>query len=53
MLTYANDYKEELQRLGPAGFRRVFFQPVLVAWALWSTGGWTALRQSWSPSTAS
>jgi hypothetical protein len=30
MLTYANDYKEELQRLGPAGFQRVFFQPVLV-----------------------
>ena len=25
---------------------RLFFQPVLVAWALWSTGGWTALRQS-------
>jgi hypothetical protein len=30
MLTYANDYKEELQRLGPAGFQRVFVQPVLV-----------------------
>jgi len=29
---------------------RLFFQPVLVAWALWSTGGWTALRQSWSTS---
>jgi len=25
---------------------RLFFQPVLVAWALWSTGAWTALRQS-------
>ena len=23
---------------------RLFFQPVLVAWALWSTGAWTALR---------
>jgi hypothetical protein len=30
MLAYANDYKEELERLGPTGFRRVFFQPVLV-----------------------
>ncbi len=25
---------------------RLFFQPVLVAWALWSTGAWTALRRS-------
>ncbi|HET9240105.1 MAG TPA: hypothetical protein VFO10_22775 [Oligoflexus sp.] len=24
---------------------RLFFQPVLVAWALWSTGGWTWLKQ--------
>lgn len=23
---------------------RLFFQPVLVAWALWSTGAWTAWR---------
>ena len=23
---------------------RLFFQPVLVAWALWSTGAWRALR---------
>ena len=23
---------------------RLFFQPVLVAWALWSTGAWTELR---------
>ena len=30
MLTYATDYKEELQRLGPASFQRVHFQPVLV-----------------------
>ena len=27
---------------------RLFFQPVLVAWALWSTGAWSALRQSWA-----
>jgi uncharacterized membrane protein len=24
---------------------RLFFQPVLVAWALWASGGWTWLRQ--------
>ena len=24
---------------------RLFFQPVLVLWALWSTGGWAWLRQ--------
>lgn len=24
---------------------RLFFQPVLVAWALWSTGAWQAWRQ--------
>jgi hypothetical protein len=24
---------------------RLFFQPVLVAWALWSTGGWTWLKE--------
>ena len=29
-----------------ARFVRLFFQPVLVAWALWSTRAWTALRQS-------
>jgi uncharacterized membrane protein len=26
-------------------FARLFFQPVLVAWALWSTGGWAWLRR--------
>lgn len=26
-------------------FARLFFQPVLVAWALWSTGGWDRLRR--------
>lgn len=25
---------------------RLFFQPVLVAWALWSTGAWKSWRQS-------
>lgn len=27
-----------------ARFIRLFFQPVLVAWALWSTGAWAAWR---------
>ena len=27
-----------------ARFLRLFFQPVLIVWALWSTGAWTALR---------
>ena len=26
-------------------FIRLFFQPVLIAWALWSTGGWRLLRR--------
>ena len=26
-----------------ARFTRLFFQPVLVAWALWATGAWRAL----------
>lgn len=25
---------------------RLFFQPVLIAWALWSTGAWKAWRES-------
>ncbi|HSN43993.1 MAG TPA: hypothetical protein VLR88_08045 [Propionibacteriaceae bacterium] len=29
-----------------ARFARLFFQPVLVAWALWSTGAWRAWRAS-------
>ena len=29
-------------------FARLFFQPVLVAWALWSTGAWTWLRRLFS-----
>ena len=27
-----------------ARLRRLFFQPVLIAWALWSTGAWKAWR---------
>ena len=26
-------------------FARLFFQPVLVVWSLWSTGGWQLLRR--------
>lgn len=26
-------------------FARLFFQPVFVAWALWSSGAWTTLRE--------
>lgn len=29
-----------------ARFIRLFFQPVLIAWALWSTGAWRILRPS-------
>ena len=29
-----------------ARFTRLFFQPVLVIWALWSTGAWQAWRQA-------
>ena len=25
---------------------RLFFQPLLVVWALWSTGGWKSLRKN-------
>lgn len=32
-----------------ARFVRLFFQPVLVAWALWCTGAWQAWRSSRSP----
>ncbi|HEY9558030.1 MAG TPA: hypothetical protein VIR58_14930 [Acidimicrobiales bacterium] len=28
-----------------ARFGRLFFQPVLIAWALWSTGAWRAWRE--------
>jgi len=28
-----------------ARFIRLFFQPILVAWVLWSTGAWRAYRQ--------
>ena len=30
-------------------FARLFFQPVLVAWAMWGTGAWTWLRGANAP----
>ncbi|MFN8377717.1 MAG: hypothetical protein U0452_03505 [Anaerolineae bacterium] len=33
-------------------FIRLFFQPVLVIWAIWATGAWGALRRSWSRRSA-
>lgn len=30
-----------------ARFIRLFFQPVLIAWALWSTGGWQQIKAWW------
>lgn len=30
-----------------ARFIRLFFQPVLVVWALWSTGAWQAWYRNW------
>ena len=32
-----------------ARFIRLFFQPVLIAWALWSTGAWRAVRARTDP----
>lgn len=32
-----------------ARFQRLFFQPVLVLWALWSTGAWTKKRPQEKP----
>lgn len=34
-----------------ARFIRLFFQPLLVIWALWSTGGWKFLRKNFLRST--
>jgi uncharacterized membrane protein len=35
-----------------ARFIRLFFQPVLVAWALWSTGAWQAWYSRWKQKRA-
>ncbi|MFT5224220.1 MAG: putative membrane protein [Glaciecola sp.] len=43
-------YTEKVNSFGldtdTARLTRLLFQPLLVAWALWSTGAWTALRGS-------
>lgn len=31
---------------------RLLFQPVLVVWALWCTGAWTAIREAWRARSA-
>ncbi|WP_166874326.1 hypothetical protein [Salinibacterium sp. ZJ450] len=42
-LTHTDAFRLNSDR---ARFIRLFFQPVLVLWALWSTGAWAALRHS-------
>lgn len=32
---------------------RLFFQPVLIAWALWCTGGWSVCKAAWNACFAS
>ena len=43
-----SQYMNQLDAFGlttdGARFTRLFFQPVLVVWALWATDAWTALR---------
>ena len=34
-------------------FARLFFQPVLVAWALWSTGAWGTVKRLFTGTSAS
>ena len=31
---------------------RLLFQPILVVWALWCTGAWTAMRDAWRARSA-
>jgi uncharacterized membrane protein len=44
-----NQYVEGISAFGldtdQARLGRLFFQPVLVAWALWSTGGWLLFKR--------
>ena len=44
-----NQYVNHIDAFGlntdQARLIRLFFQPLLVAWALWSTGGWNYLKQ--------
>ena len=47
-----NQYVNHISAFGldtdQARLIRLFFQPVLILWALWSTGGWLQLRQWWN-----
>ena len=46
-----NQYVEHISAFGldtdQARFIRLFFQPVLIFLALWSTGGWKTIKQWW------
>lgn len=41
---YVNRVDGFMLNTDEARFTRLFFQPVLVLWALWSTGAWSAWR---------
>lgn len=47
-----NQYVEGISAFGldtdQARFTRLFFQPLLVVWALWSTGAWQLAKDLWS-----
>ena len=47
-----NQYVEHIDAFGlvtdQARLIRLFFQPVLIFLALWSTGGWTTLKEWWA-----
>lgn len=46
-----NQYVNHISAFGldtdQARLVRLFFQPVLILWALWSTGGWAQLNSWW------
>jgi uncharacterized membrane protein len=53
MLIFPGNISQYVNRIDAFGldsdqarFIRLFFQPLLVIWALWSTGAWKALRKS-------
>lgn len=47
-----NQYVEGIDAFGlntdEARFTRLFFQPLLVIWALWSSSAWSLIRELWS-----
>lgn len=50
-----NQYVEHINAFGldtdKARLIRLFFQPVLIFFALWSTGGWATIKQWWKACT--